>query len=408
MYGSGTLAASGKNTGFGSRMFVYEVVGLGQNGVTDQLNYPIRESGSFHITVPYERMNQEMRRITRLGGKIVSIKPLNADNANNSQEVKATSKTESQQTTENNKSKSMTEAKSKKGKKDVPVNTYKPKQPLIGRCIENEELVQEGGIGIVRHVNLDISDSDLRYLEGQSIGIIPPGEDENGKPHKLRLYSIASTRHGDKGDDNTVALCVRELVYQHPETGETVYGVCSSYLCHLEPGAEVQITGPVGKNMLLPDDPNATIIMMATGTGIAPYRAYLWRMFREQHEDYKFNGFAWLIFGVPKTPNILYKEDLEELQEKYPDNFRLTYALSREQKNAEGEKMYIQNRVAEHSGELWELMQKENTHTYICGLKGMEDGIDEVMAAEADKHGVDWSEFQRQMKKAKRWHVETY
>jgi ferredoxin--NADP+ reductase len=70
--------------------------------------------------------------------------------------------------------------------------------------------------------------------------------------------------------------------------------------------------------------------------------------------------------------------------------------------------MYIQNRVAEHSGELWELMQKENTHTYICGLKGMEDGIDEVMAAEADKHGVDWSEFQRQMKKAKRWHVETY
>jgi ferredoxin--NADP+ reductase len=155
MYGSGTLAASGKNTGFGSRMFVYEVVGLGQNGVTDQLNYPIRESGSFHITVPYERMNQEMRRITRLGGKIVSIKPLNADNANNSQEVKATSKTESQQTTENNKSKSMTEAKSKKGKKDVPVNTYKPKQPLIGRCIENEELVQEGGIGIVRHVNLE-------------------------------------------------------------------------------------------------------------------------------------------------------------------------------------------------------------------------------------------------------------
>jgi ferredoxin--NADP+ reductase len=117
---------------------------------------------------------------------------------------------------------------------------------------------------------------------------------------------------------------------------------------------------------------------------------------------------AWLIFGVATSPNILYKEQLEELQKQFPDNFRLTYAISREQKNPEGGRMYIQHRVAEHAEELWNLVQKENTHTYICGLKGMEDGIDAALTAAADKQGVTWSDYQRTMKRAGRWHVETY
>ncbi|MEL7316435.1 MAG: ferredoxin-NADP reductase, partial [Cyanobacteria bacterium J06559_3] len=121
-----------------------------------------------------------------------------------------------------------------------------------------------------------------------------------------------------------------------------------------------------------------------------------------------FKGKAWLIFGVPYTDNILYKEELEKMQAEYPDNFTLTYAISREQQNAQGGKMYIQHRVAEHAPELWELMQKPNTHTYMCGLKGMEDGIDEALSGEAEKHGVNWDEFRKQMKKDHRWHVETY
>ncbi|NBD16133.1 MAG: ferredoxin-NADP reductase [Cyanobacteria bacterium] len=401
MYGPTPSANTVNNTQYANRFFVYEVVGLKQNAVTDQIESPIRKSGSVYITVPYNRMNQEMQRITRMGGKIVSIKPLNGNH--HSEQAGTVGQQE--------KKAAMTDTKAKsksKGKSDVPVNIYKPKNPLIGKCIENRELVKEGGVGRVRHLTFDVSDSELRYLEGQSIGIIPPGKDDKGKPHKLRLYSIASTRHGDYGDDNTVSLCVRELVYQHPETNETIYGVCSSYLCNLDKGADVTITGPVGKEMLLPEDPNANIIMMATGTGIAPFRAYLQRMFEEKHEDYKFNGFAWLIFGVPYTENILYKEDLEKLQEEFPNNFRLTYAISREQKTDDGKKMYIQNRVAQQVSEIWKLLQDEKTHAYICGLKGMEDGIDEALSAEAQKNGADWSDFQKSLKKAGRWHVETY
>ena len=160
-----------------------------------------------------------------------------------------------------------------KTKTDIPVNIYRPKNPLTGRCLVNQKLVQAKAVGDVRHLIFELPEGNFRYLEGQSIGIIPPGLDDRGKPHKLRLYSIASTRHGDYDDNRTVSLCVRLLEYPHPETGETVYGVCSSHLCNLAPGDQVNITGPVGSSFLPPDDPNATIIMMATGTGIAPFRA---------------------------------------------------------------------------------------------------------------------------------------
>ncbi len=399
MYSPSTLA--------GNRLFVYEVAGLNQNDNTDSLDYSIRQSGSVFFTVPYSRMNQEMRRITRLGGRIVSIKPLNGiapvatfSSASTPQPI-----AQSSPVTEQTKKKAMTQAKEKT---DIPVNIYRPNQPYIGKCIENYALLDEGGIGIVQHVTFDLSGSDLRYLEGQSIGIIPPGTDANGKPHKLRLYSIASTRHGDKLDDKTVSLCVRQLEYQHPETKETVYGVCSTHLCNVEVGADVAITGPVGKEMLLPSDEDATIIMMATGTGIAPFRAFLWRMFKEQHEDYKFKGLAWLIFGVPKTANILYQEELEKIAAEFPDNFRLTYAISREQQNPQGGRMYIQHRVAEHADEIWNLLQSPKTHAYMCGLKGMEDGIDDAISGAAAKNGTDWSVYQKQLKKEHRWHVETY
>jgi ferredoxin--NADP+ reductase len=399
-------AANGAATLLGNRVFVYEVTGLRQSSEASQQSYPIRQSGSIFLTATYAQMSEMMQRVNRRGGKILSIRPLNSVNgldANISQATTSQPSANAMQTTEQN-----SNAPAAHAEMDIPVNLYRPNSPWIGKCLSNEELVREGGEGTVRHLTFDLSGGNLRYLEGQSIGIIPEGTDSKGKPHKLRLYSIASTRHGDHLDDQTVSLCVRRLEYNHPETGERIFGVCSTYLCGLQPGDDVKITGPVGKEMLQPSDPNATIIMMATGTGIAPFRAFLWRMFKEKNPDYQFKGLAWLFFGVAYSANVLYKEELEALQREFPDHFRLTYAISREQKNAEGGKMYIQHRIAEHADELWQLVQKPNTHAYICGLKGMEGGIDEGMSAAASKYNTDWSQYQKAMKKQERWHVETY
>lgn len=82
------------------------------------------------------------------------------------------------------------------------------------------------------------------------------------------------------------------------------------------------------------------------------------------------------------------------MKEKYPDNFRLDFAVSREQTNEKGEKMYIQTRMDQYSKELWELLKKDNTYVYMCGLKGMEKGIDDIMVSLAAEDGKNKKEPQ--------------
>lgn len=79
MFGQTTVGTGGISSS-ASRVFRYEVVGLRQNEENDKNNYEIRRSGSVFVTVPYDRMNEEMQRITRMGGKIVNIEPLTVEN----------------------------------------------------------------------------------------------------------------------------------------------------------------------------------------------------------------------------------------------------------------------------------------------------------------------------------------
>ncbi|XP_075498356.1 ferredoxin--NADP reductase, leaf-type isozyme, chloroplastic isoform X1 [Primulina tabacum] len=295
---------------------------------------------------------------------------------------------------------------SKKQEEGVIVNKFKPKDPYVGKCLLNTKITADDAPGETWHMVFS-TEGEVPYSEGQSIGVIADGVDKNGKPHKLRLYSIASSALGDFGDSKTVSLCVKRLVYTNDQ-GEIVKGVCSNFLCDLKPGAEVKITGPVGKEMLMPKDPNANVIMLATGTGIAPFRGFLWKMFFEKYDDYKFNGLAWLFLGVPTSSSLLYKEEFEKMKEKSPENFRVDYAVSREQANAKGEKMYIQTRMAEYAEELWELLKKDNTYVYMCGLKGMEKGIDDIMISLAAKEGIDWIDYKKQLKRSEQWNVEVY
>merc|ERR1712087_228649 len=79
-----------------------------------------------------------------------------------------------------------------------------------------------------------------------------------------------------------------------------------------------------------------------------------------------------------------------------------------EQQNPKGGRMYIQDRVTEYADEIFAMIEDPKTHVYMCGLRGMEPGIDEAMTAAAAAKGMDWAELRPQLKKAERWHVETY
>ncbi|CBJ31206.1 hypothetical protein Esi_0238_0041 [Ectocarpus siliculosus] len=291
---------------------------------------------------------------------------------------------------------------------ELPMHTFKAKAPYTGTIETVEKLVQPGASGEVFHVKLR-HEGNMPYWEGQSLGVTPPGLDAKGKPHKVRLYSIASTRYGDDGDGRTVSLCVRRATVIDPETGKedpSKEGVCSNFLCRARAGQEVTLTGPSGKIMLLPEEtPDADVIMVGTGTGIAPYRGFLQRLFKEDTPAARaFTGTAWLFLGVATTEGLLYHDDWMEMLRKFPFNFRCE---GREEKNASGGKMYIQDRVEQYADEVFERLDG-GAHIYFCGLKGMMPGITDMLARVAGERGISWDAKLKELKSKGQWHVEVY
>jgi len=170
--------------------------------------------------------------------------------------------------------------------KDIPINTFKNKAPFTSKVVSTKRIVGAKATGETCHIIMD-HQGKMPYWEGQSYGVIPPGTNpKNGKPNSVRLYSIASSRYGDDMTGTTTSLCVRRANYWCPELkadDPAKKGVCSNFLCDTKPGDEVMLTGPSGKVMLIPEkDPKADLIMVATGTGIAPYRSIIRRLFVEK------------------------------------------------------------------------------------------------------------------------------
>merc|ERR1719240_1767236 len=132
----------------------------------------------------------------------------------------------------------------------------------------------------------------------------------------------------------------------------------------------------------MPEDRNAVLICVATdihlGTGIAPFRSFWRRCFFENVPNYKFTGLFWLFMGVANSDSKLYDDEIQAICTTYPEQFRLDYALSREQKNRKGGKMYIQDKMEEYADEIFDLLDN-GAHIYFCGLKGMMPGIQEML-----------------------------
>jgi len=295
---------------------------------------------------------------------------------------------------------------------NVPVNVYKNKAPFTGKVVSTKRIVGPQATGETCHIIID-HNGDFPYWEGQSWGVIPPGtREKDGKPHSVRLYSIASSRYGDDMTGNTGSLCVRRATYWCPELkaeDPAKKGICSNFLCDTKPGDEVKMTGPAGKVMLLPEeDPNTDYIMAATGTGIAPYRGFIRRLFVEDTPAANaYKGQAWLFLGVANSDALLYDDEWQSVLKEYPDNFRLDYALSREQTNSKGGKMYIQDKMEEYADEIFEKLDK-GAHIYFCGLKGMMPGIQDMLKAVATSKNIDYDEWLKGLKSKKQWHVEVY
>lgn len=253
---------------------------------------------------------------------------------------------------------------------EVELNIYSPKAPVEATVVENYIVTRESSPNIVRHITFDISGTELedKIRAGQSIGILPPGEDDNGRPHKLRLYSVSSPTSGEHGKKHLVSTTVKRTI---EEFNEKLYlGIASNYLADLKPGDKVRMTGPSGKRFLLPKNArDFNYLFFATGTGIAPFRGMIKELFEEEYKND-----CVLIFGCPYRTDLLYSDYLEEMEQKH-ENFHFLKSISRENRRKDGSKYYVQTQLEEEEELLFPILEKENTLIYICGMKGMEIGI---------------------------------
>ena len=269
------------------------------------------------------------------------------------------------------------------------INMYNLGKPATASVQGNYRLTDGDSDSDVRHIILDLGSLPFPVLEGQSVGIIPPGVDGDGNPHLPRLYSVSSPRDGERAGFNNLSLTVKR------DEG----GVCSNFICDLSKGDSVQLTGPFGATFLLPSDPAAHILMICTGTGSAPFRGMT---MHRQREMPSVNDALSLVFGARSPRDLPYFGPLK----KVPDAFlKKAFAFSRQNDTP---KQYVQDKLREDADSVAALLKDPNGYIYVCGLKAMEVGVEEALSDIARSAGLEWTEVRDTMREDGRYHLETY
>ena len=282
-------------------------------------------------------------------------------------------------------------------------NLYGPRaaeQSVTATVAGNVRVTEVGKEYDTHHVVLDFGNMPFPVLEGQSIGIIAPGLDAQGKPHHPRQYSIASPRNGERPGYNNLSLTIKRVLENHK--GEPVRGVGSNYMCDLQVGDRVQVVGPFGASFLMPNHPRSNIVMICTGTGSAPMRAMTeWR--RRLRAAGKFEGGRlMLFFGARTKEELPYFGPLQSLPKDFID---INFAFSRTPGQP---KRYVQDAMRERSADLLPLLSDPNTYFYVCGLKAMEEGVVMALREVAQNAGLAWDSLSANLKREGRLHLETY
>ncbi|MCZ6855141.1 MAG: hypothetical protein O7G86_14625, partial [Gammaproteobacteria bacterium] len=160
-------------------------------------------------------------------------------------------------------------------------------------------------------------------------------------------------------------------------------GVCSNYLCDLNAGDEVNVSGPNSKRFLLPVDPDDhDYLFLATGTGIAPYRGMLTELLNPPGGPSQSR--IHLVMGAPYTTDLLYHDFFETLAAQH-DSFHYHTAISREPLPDGRPGRYVDSLIEDKLDEFTPLLENPRTLIYLCGLAGMQLGLFKMLA----KHGMD-------------------
>lgn len=302
---------------------------------------------------------------------------------------------------------------------DLEINVVRAKEPIEVPIVESRIATAVASPNFIRHITIDVSGTPLegKFHAGQSIGVIADGVDENGKSHKVRLYSVSSPSKGEDGHGKLVSTTVKRVIDEHWETQKLFTGVCSNFLCDQKVGSMIKVTGPSGKRFVLPENPqDYNYLFFGTGTGVAPFRG----MIMDLMEINAKSKIA-MIFGSPFRTDILYGDYFRALASSN-ENFHYLTSISRENPRADGTKHYVQYQLIDNRELLEPILRQDNTLIYVCGLKGMETGIYQILAQQGlwdyitvkdeirDKNPLTWTweELKSGVKSSDRMHIEVY
>ena len=251
----------------------------------------------------------------------------------------------------------------------------------------------------VRHILMQVPSPAFSYIEGQSIGVLVPGPHAFGNEHHLRLYSIANARDLPKGDGAEIALCVRRCFYIDEVSGEQYPGIASHFLCDARPGDKITITGPYGSQFRIPTDKDSNLLMIGTGTGIAPFRAFIQNIYEKQPG---WKGKVHLYYGARTGLEVLYRNDQKDDLANYYDEktFAAFQGLSSRSWMDEGKA--ISRTLEDNAEEIWKLILDPKTYVYLAGLEKISQVLNKVMAGAAGSEER-WRWTRQELVEQKRW-----
>jgi sulfite reductase (NADPH) flavoprotein alpha-component len=236
----------------------------------------------------------------------------------------------------------------------------------------------------------------------ESLGPIRPDPEaflECLEPLQPRLYSIASSPLTAPGEIHLAVDAVRYDIGKRRRLG-----VASTFLAdRLVPGTRVRLYLQKAHAFALPADPRTPIIMIGPGTGIAPFRSFLWH-----RQAAGAPGKAWLFFGHQcEATDFFYRDELAAFQQGGTLT-RLSTAWSRDG----AQKVYVQDRLREAGGELFAWLQ-DGAHLYVCGdakrmAKDVEGALTDIAAAHGGKSAADATAFITGLKVAGRYQMDVY
>ena len=270
--------------------------------------------------------------------------------------------------------------------------------------VHTSERITPNSSDEVRRIVLRINTPSYYFLEGQSIGVMTPGPHPFGNKSHHRYYTIANAEKTADDEGVELELLVRRCFYIDEVSGEQYPGEASNYLCDLQPGNSVSITGPYRSPFLIPADKTSNLLMLGTGTGIAPFRAFLRRIYQEESQ---WGGKVRLFYGARSGAEMLYMNDQNNDLANYYDQatFQAIQSLSKGVLKDEGDA--LQSGVDAHATEIWDMLQDEKTHVYLSGIKKIASAFDASMAKQAGSD-EQWQAVKQGLIDAKRWSELTY